>query len=313
MPRASHARAPRWAGRRARPVERRIGLADARAAPAVARAELEARIARWNALELDGCPVVADLRWHLGRPLLSCEPCAACLRARRSCWSGRCSSARAAALGAALDAADLGLPPGAVDLAIGPTGRLPAPSGGVARRPGASACARRSPMPRRACSSSRPEADPEPAAARRRRAVRPADSAAADPAAAGSRSRWSSSCLAARRLVEPRSGARAAPRRPVRSVAHRPIARRPVATVPRAAPLAPSRCDGPGVPARRTRAGAPRGAVLRRGPASRRPSREPRRHRRRCRWTARGARRPASRGWVAGARSSGSSLVETGP
>ena len=41
-----------------------------RGPPGTEPAELEARIARWNALALDGCPVVADLRWQLGRPLI---------------------------------------------------------------------------------------------------------------------------------------------------------------------------------------------------------------------------------------------------
>ncbi len=90
--------------------------------PGVDRADLEARIARWNALELDGCPVVSDLRWHLGRPLICCKSLHGLPPRPPLVLERPLLVARAAALGAALDAADLGLAVGAVDLAVGPRG-----------------------------------------------------------------------------------------------------------------------------------------------------------------------------------------------
>jgi hypothetical protein len=84
--------------------------------------ELDERIERWNALALQGCPAVRELRWHLGRPLISSErhvgpPPRAPLAHERPLLV-----AQAVALGTALDAAGLGLPVGVADLAVGSTG-----------------------------------------------------------------------------------------------------------------------------------------------------------------------------------------------
>lgn len=137
--------------------------------PGVERAALEARIARWNTLELDGCPVVADLRWQLGRPLISCEPLPGLPPRPPLALERPLLVARAAALGAALDAADLGLDVGAVDLAIGPKGvclRRPAVWPADPERPleGALAEVAARLLDRRS------GVDAEPAPARRRRA-----------------------------------------------------------------------------------------------------------------------------------------------
>jgi hypothetical protein len=81
--------------------------------------ELESRIARWNALAPPGCPIVRDLHWHLGRPLVVSElasPADAPARDRTGVVA-RCDE-----LGGALDAAGLGLLAGPADVALGPDG-----------------------------------------------------------------------------------------------------------------------------------------------------------------------------------------------
>jgi hypothetical protein len=135
--------------------------------PEVDRAELEARIARWNALELDGCPVVTDLRWQLGRPLISCEPLHGLPPRPPLALERPLLVARAAALGAALDAADLGLAVRVVDLAVGPLGVC-------LRRPAVWPVDPERPLARALADAAarlldlRPEADPAPASVRRR-------------------------------------------------------------------------------------------------------------------------------------------------
>jgi hypothetical protein len=81
--------------------------------------ELARRIERWNAVAFAGCPVVRELRWHLGRPLVRSELAS---RAVPDPPERAVLVARAAALGSALDAAGLGLPPGPADLALGAEG-----------------------------------------------------------------------------------------------------------------------------------------------------------------------------------------------
>jgi hypothetical protein len=88
----------------------------------VGGAELARRVERWNAVALAGCPGVREVRWQLGRPLLSSElgpglPPRAPLAIERPLLV-----AQAVALGAALDAAELGLLLGPADLAVGPAG-----------------------------------------------------------------------------------------------------------------------------------------------------------------------------------------------
>ena len=244
--------------------------------PGAEPAELEARIARWNALALDGCPVVADLRWQLGRPLISCEP----LRGRPPrpplVLERPLLVARAAALGAALDAADLGLAVGAVDLAVGPLGvclRRPAVWPADPERPLARSARRCRGAPARSASRGRLRAR---ARARRRRA-RVATGVPRPRIAPwrGSCSHSASWCWrpSSRRAF---SGARAATRRPVRRT--------------RAGRVRHARSRRSS-PRRRTSLRDRRACARRRGEAPRaccsrsraRDRARPRRHRRRCR------------------------------
>ncbi len=103
--------------------------------------ELGARIARWNALAPPGCPIVRDLHWHHGRPLVVFEPASLRDGPMRD-HTG--VVARGEELGGALDAAGLGLLTGPADVALGPEGPyLRRPAIGVAdpARPLASALA----------------------------------------------------------------------------------------------------------------------------------------------------------------------------
>jgi hypothetical protein len=97
-----------------------VGLAFG---PAADDAEaLAARVERWNGLDLPACPVIRDLRWHLGRPLVAFAlPPYAPGSAPFDGASGQ-DVARSAALGDVLAAAGLGLPAGPADLALGPGG-----------------------------------------------------------------------------------------------------------------------------------------------------------------------------------------------
>jgi hypothetical protein len=85
-------------------------------------AELARRIERWNALAQAGCPAVRELRWQLGRPLLSSELVWDLPLRPPQAFERELLVAQAVALGAALDAADLGLAEGPADLAVGPAG-----------------------------------------------------------------------------------------------------------------------------------------------------------------------------------------------
>jgi hypothetical protein len=81
--------------------------------------ELESRIARWNGLAPPGSPIVRDLHWHLGRPLLVSEvpaPGGALARDRTEGMAG-CDE-----LADALAAAGLGLLAGPADVGLGPAG-----------------------------------------------------------------------------------------------------------------------------------------------------------------------------------------------
>ena len=90
---------------------------------------LAARIDRWNALAMPGCPRVRELRSHLGRPLVAYELLSAGALAERSESARSELVERCAALGEALGEAELGLPTGPADLALeraGPVLRRPA-------------------------------------------------------------------------------------------------------------------------------------------------------------------------------------------
>lgn len=80
---------------------------------------LAARIDRWNALGLPGCPHVRELRLHLGRPLVAYDPVRPWPLAELSGAGSRHVLAGCAALGDVLDAAQLGLPAGPADLLLG--------------------------------------------------------------------------------------------------------------------------------------------------------------------------------------------------
>jgi hypothetical protein len=80
---------------------------------------LAARIDRWNALGLPGCPVVRELCWHLGRPLVAFDLLAPGTGSTRFDGVSGHVVARCAALGEVLASAELGLPPGPADLELG--------------------------------------------------------------------------------------------------------------------------------------------------------------------------------------------------
>ena len=81
--------------------------------------ELESRIARWNGLAPPGSPIVRDLHWHLGRPLLVFELPAP---GGALAWGRTEGMARCDELADALAAAGLGLLAGPADVGLGPTG-----------------------------------------------------------------------------------------------------------------------------------------------------------------------------------------------
>jgi hypothetical protein len=81
--------------------------------------ELESRIARWNELAPPGCPIVRDLHWHLGRPLLVFDPPAP---GGALAWDRTEVVARCDELADALAAAGLGVLAGPADVGLGPEG-----------------------------------------------------------------------------------------------------------------------------------------------------------------------------------------------